>query len=153
MAGPAMKTRRLEFQGSRDAATLAAMLAAMEDALVAEGCPGARCAAFLIVAEEILTNVARHAWAAEAAPGVFAVAMAIRGHGSGIVVMLSTEDDGIPFDPTCCPAPALDAPVEQRAIGGLGIHLVRQMTERRAYIRRGGRNLFRVWWRGMASRV
>ncbi len=43
-------------------------------------------------------------------------------------------DDGIPFDPFVdAPQPDLQAPVEQRPIGGLGIHLVKSMTDSMEY--------------------
>ncbi len=43
-------------------------------------------------------------------------------------------DDGIPFDPFAdAPQPDLQAPVEQRPIGGLGVHLVKSMTDSREY--------------------
>jgi serine/threonine-protein kinase RsbW len=53
---------------------------------------------------------------------------------------LVLEDDGHEFNPLNAPAPDLDCPVEERAIGGLGIHLIRQMAERLDYERRDGRN-------------
>ena len=43
-------------------------------------------------------------------------------------------DDGIPFDPFAdAPQPDLQAKVEQRPIGGLGIHLVKSMMDSMEY--------------------
>ncbi len=43
-------------------------------------------------------------------------------------------DDGLPFDPfTDAPQPDLQSPVEQRPIGGLGVHLVRSLTDSMEY--------------------
>ena len=43
-------------------------------------------------------------------------------------------DDGIPFDPFAdAPQPDLQAPVEERPVGGLGVHLVKSMTDSREY--------------------
>ncbi len=51
------------------------------------------------------------------------------------------EDDGRPFNPLDAPEPDLDAPLEDRPIGGLGIHLVRKVMDRLEYRRRAGKNL------------
>jgi serine/threonine-protein kinase RsbW len=53
---------------------------------------------------------------------------------------IEVEDDGIPFDPRAVPAPDLDAPVEARRPGGLGIPLCRALMERIDYERSGGLN-------------
>ena len=38
------------------------------------------------------------------------------------------EDDGPPFDPTSLETPDVDAPLEAREVGGLGLHLIRSMA-------------------------
>lgn len=50
-------------------------------------------------------------------------------------------DHGRPFNPFDAPAPELDAPVEARPIGGLGIHLVREMMDTMDYRREAGANV------------
>ena len=57
------------------------------------------------------------------------------------VLTIEVEDDGRPFDPLQAPPPDLDLPIEERPVGGLGIHLVRSMMEAVEYQRRGGRNI------------
>ena len=52
----------------------------------------------------------------------------------------SVEDDGLPFNPLEAPEPDLDSPIETRQIGGLGIHLVRNVTDGLEYRRNEGRN-------------
>lgn len=143
----ACRRNRIERACRRDMAELPAILAWLEAALAEAGCPPARAASCLVVAEEMLTNVARHAWPEGAAPGIFTVSAGIRRGKAGVEVLLSTEDDGIPFDPTLCDAPDTGAPVELRAVGGLGIHLVMRMTAWQCYRREGGRNRFSVIWR------
>lgn len=58
---------------------------------------------------------------------------------------VSFVDDGIPFDPTQHPEPDLTLPVALRAIGGLGIHYIRKMSDGMAYRRQDGRNVLTVW--------
>ena len=58
--------------------------------------------------------------------------------GSLVAVM---EDDGIAFDPfTTVSAPDLEADVEERAIGGLGVHFVKTFMDEVAYERVDGVN-------------
>ena len=51
------------------------------------------------------------------------------------------SDDGIAFNPLTRPVPDLQAPIEQRQIGGLGIHLLRTLSETADYRRDGDRNV------------
>jgi serine/threonine-protein kinase RsbW len=50
-------------------------------------------------------------------------------------------DSGIPFNPLTQPQPDINAPLEDRKIGGLGIHLVRNTMDGVNYKRQGGRNI------------
>ena len=63
----------------------------------------------------------------------------IRLDGNTIIVEIS--DDGRPFEPTGVEQPDTDASVEDRAIGGLGIFLVREMMDSFQYRRHRGRNI------------
>jgi len=60
------------------------------------------------------------------------------------VLMMIIADDGREFDPTRAPAPDLDLPIEERPIGGLGIHIVRTLSDSITYERNGGRNTLTV---------
>lgn len=85
-----------------------------------------------LVAEEIAANVAMHAAGASffelrVTPGAGALAIAI-------------EDDGPEYDPLARAAPDTGASVEDRDIGGLGVHLVREMTQDARYEREAGLN-------------
>ena len=59
-------------------------------------------------------------------------------------VVLNFVDDGREFDPLAAPAPDLRRPAEERPIGGLGIHLVRELADRLEYERAGGLNRFTI---------
>jgi anti-sigma regulatory factor (Ser/Thr protein kinase) len=58
--------------------------------------------------------------------------------------MIEVEDDGPPFNPLQLPAVDTTAPLEQRPIGGLGIHLIRRFMDEVAYQSEGGKNIFRM---------
>ena len=54
---------------------------------------------------------------------------------------IDVVDDGKPFDPlTDVPEPDVNAPLNDRAIGGLGIFLVRKLMDELSYRREEGRN-------------
>ncbi len=56
-------------------------------------------------------------------------------------LILSLYDTALAFDPTVRPDPTdLDAPLEERQIGGLGIKLVRDNVDEWRYERRGNQN-------------
>jgi anti-anti-sigma factor len=56
-------------------------------------------------------------------------------------VVLTVSDDGVPFDPLAVPSPDTSRPLEERTVGGLGIHLVRHLVDQMTYERRGDRNV------------
>jgi serine/threonine-protein kinase RsbW len=59
-------------------------------------------------------------------------------------LLLVLEDDGHEFNPVQAPEPDLNRPAEDRAPGGLGIHLIRKLVEQMDYMRCGGRNRLTV---------
>src|SRR6266508_705180 len=56
-------------------------------------------------------------------------------------VSVTLTDDGRPFDPFGVAAPDTTLPVEERQIGGFGIHLVRRLMDEVSYQRRAERNV------------
>ena len=59
-------------------------------------------------------------------------------------VLVEVEDDGRPFDPLQAPPPDLTLPLEQRPVGGLGIHLIRNLMDEVSYARVGGKNVLKM---------
>lgn len=72
-----------------------------------------------------------------------------RQDGRGRLEILATQDDASltirlrdeapAYNPLDAPAPSLDSPLEERAIGGMGVLLIRQNTDRVEYNARDGR--------------
>ena len=56
-------------------------------------------------------------------------------------VTVILTDDGTPFDPFGRDAPDTTLSVEERPIGGLGLHLVGQLMDQVSYERREGHNV------------
>jgi len=90
--------------------------------------------------EEILTNTIRHGYT-----DTERHAIVVRVSVSDGIIELHFVDDGREFDPTTAPPVDLTVPLEQRRVGGLGLHLVRELTQGMRYERRGGEN--RLWVR------
>jgi serine/threonine-protein kinase RsbW len=58
----------------------------------------------------------------------------------GSVLRIALSDPGQPFDLRELPPPDLEASLEDRPIGGLGVHLARTLVDTLAYRHEGGRN-------------
>jgi anti-sigma regulatory factor (Ser/Thr protein kinase) len=55
-------------------------------------------------------------------------------------VVLAVEDDGVPFNPLQAQEVDIGTPPEERRVGGLGIHIVRNVMNELKYTRQDGRN-------------
>lgn len=88
--------------------------------------------------DEVVTNIIRYAYTDNGLPQPIVVRLAFEES----VLVAQVEDDGRAFNPLEAPAPDVDATIEERPIGGLGIHLVRSMMDSVEYRRDDGRNVF-----------
>ena len=86
--------------------------------------------------EELITNVIKYGHE-DSAEHYVQVDLSLQ---DGLLI-LEITDDGRPFDPTKIPEPDLDVPLEERQIGGLGIHLVRNYVDSMSYKREGNQNV------------
>jgi serine/threonine-protein kinase RsbW len=59
-------------------------------------------------------------------------------------LVAAVVDDGQEFNPLEAPAPDLNAPLEDRKLGGLGIHLVRSLMDHVSYERTGSQNVLTI---------
>jgi serine/threonine-protein kinase RsbW len=89
-----------------------------------------------LVLDEVVANIINHGYDDHAEHQI-RVTLALDESVLGIRV----EDDGRPFDPLAAPPPDLDLPLEERPVGGLGIHIVRSVMDAVEYQRDGGRNV------------
>ena len=85
--------------------------------------------------EEAVTNVIIYAYP-EGSDGLVDIEAFIRTGSVEFIV----SDSGIPFDPTKTPPADINASLEDRRIGGLGIHLVRSIMDSVTYRRQDGKN-------------
>jgi phosphoserine phosphatase RsbU/P len=85
--------------------------------------------------EEILTNIISYGYTDNREHEI-----RIRLSAQPGEVSVEIEDDGRPFNPLEAPEPDIIKPVDERSIGGLGIHLVRKLMDGLEYRRQGDRN-------------
>jgi anti-sigma regulatory factor (Ser/Thr protein kinase) len=102
------------------------------------GLPTATHSRVCMVVEELVLNLIDHATGS--ATGRLDLRIDLEEARVAIVV----EDDADPFDPRSAPAFDKDRPLEQRGPRGMGIQLVRSMTQEMDYERVGSRNRLRV---------
>ena len=135
----------LRFQSPNDVERLAQLVRELEAALVAAGHDAELVHDARLIAEELLTNTLRHG----CDPAV-AHAIEVEARWTDERLVLAFRDDGAAFDPLARADPDLDAGIDERPIGGLGIFLVRELAESVSYERIGRDNVLRVHLRASA---
>lgn len=77
-----------------------------------------------LAVDEACSNIIEHAYGGE---GRGDIEVTYRIDGDGLTVLL--RDYGRPFNPDGVPEPDLQAPLEERDAGGLGLHFMRQLMD------------------------
>ena len=90
-----------------------------------------------LIVEEVFTNICSYAYEDEGKVIIVCETSADR-------FSLSFIDSGKAFNPLEQSAPDLDAPAEEREIGGLGIFLTQELSDEISYSRENGRNQLRI---------
>ena len=88
-----------------------------------------------IALDEIIANIINHS---HAPGGALAIDVRVEVRDGQLIAEIT--DTGQAFDPLGVPEPNTTQSLDERQIGGLGIHLVRRMTDRYTYERRGACN-------------
>lgn len=82
---------------------------------------------FVLAVNEAVTNVLLHGYGEQ--PGY--VVVSVEADGGDLLVRLT--DEARLFDPTAVPPPDIYLPLEERPLGGLGVHMMRQLTDELDY--------------------
>jgi len=93
----------------------------------------------LLCVDELITNIIAHAYTDKEEHAVL-----IECRAFDDAIELELRDDGVPFDPTTQTRPNLKMSLEERNIGGLGIHLVMTLMDKVEYQREGDFNVLKV---------
>ncbi len=83
----------------------------------------------VLALDEAVTNVIVHGYQNKSGPMRIEVGL----EPGALVVILS--DQSLAFDPTEVPSPDITLPLEKRKPGGLGVHMMRHLTDRLFYQR------------------
>lgn len=93
-----------------------------------------RAGKLFLAIDELATNIVSYAYPGQAGE----LELVFETFDEGLRATLI--DEGRPFDPTQHPTPNTQLSVEERPIGGLGIHLARNMVDAMRYRREGKTN-------------
>lgn len=99
------------------------------------GVPMPLASSFGLMLDELLTNVAMHGYAGQG--GLVEVHLRFEAPGRLQAVL---RDHGKAFDPTTLAAPDVEASLDDRDVGGLGVHFVQKLADRFEYRRDGDVN-------------
>lgn len=97
--------------------------------------------ALLVVVDELAANAITYGFEEEES-GQHQIRFELEAEDD--LLTLEMADDGRPFDPLALPPPDIDAPLEGRVLGGLGIHIVRQLMDSVDYQYEDGWNVLRM---------
>ncbi|MDR0987324.1 MAG: ATP-binding protein [Ruminococcus sp.] len=94
-----------------------------------------------IAIEEIFVNIAHYAYKSDAEIGDAVVTAA----ADGEKLTVTFEDMGIPYNPLKKADPDIDAPADERQIGGLGIFMAKKLTDGMEYSYEDGKNILTIY--------
>jgi len=112
------------------------VLDAIEDSCTGAGLAKQTVLDMRLVAEEVLTNIVKYAHGS-----IDEHSIELRLTASSASVRMEFRDDGAPFNPLEARVPDLETRVEEREIGGLGVHLVKALVDEARYARDGDCNV------------
>ena len=127
---------KLQFALKNELGEIAAAQGRCEEFLDRRGVPIKAVRQLLVALDELLNNIVSYSYPE---PGEHEIGVTVAVLKNQVRV--TVQDDGVPFNPLARPAPDTDASLEDRELGGLGIHLVRDMLDDVHYERRGSRNV------------
>ena len=94
-----------------------------------------------LVTEEAVVNILKYAYHNTEGR------VRLRCLDAGDRFVIEVTDWGVPFDATAQPAPDVNKPLEERPVGGLGIYLIKKMSDEMRYTREDGQNILRLFIR------
>jgi serine/threonine-protein kinase RsbW len=109
---------------------------ALQDFAQSHQLPPAALNAIDLALEEHLTNIFNYGFANGGQPKVLVQLQKREGN-----FIVEVSDNGKAFNPLSQPQPDVNKPLQDRPIGGLGIHLMRKFTDELTYKRTADRNI------------
>lgn len=136
IGGERRRGERLSLGVPENLDELAAIVAMCEQAAERLGADSGARQRVAIGCDEVFSNIMKYGFAGGDRRSI---ECEIRRDDDAIVLVIG--DDGVPFNPLDHPTPDPTLPLDERPIGGLGVHLVRRLFDGMQYRRVGGRNV------------
>lgn len=111
------------------------------------GLAAARVINLELAAEEALVNICNHAYAEPAVPGTTLCQVRV----TDTTLSVDLIDSGPPYNPLARPDPDTTLTLEQRVPGGLGIFMVKQLSDAVSYRREHGQNVLTIEMRRIST--
>jgi anti-sigma regulatory factor (Ser/Thr protein kinase) len=131
-----MPAARVTIVVRNDLSEITPLLTRIEQFGEAAGLADDQTNAMMLVIDEAVTNTISYGFPAG---GDHTISIALSRDDQTCTVVV--EDDGVAFNPLEAPEANLDASLEERGIGGLGIHLMRSYMDTLDYRRDQGKNI------------
>jgi anti-sigma regulatory factor (Ser/Thr protein kinase) len=123
----------VRFSGPAKAEHLPGLLEVLDRYCVANGVDSQSQHDLHLIAEEACVNIISYAYSA-GVMGHLNLQVAGRFSAGRPFIEMTIEDDGMPFDPLALHVTARTAPVEEIAPGGLGVLLIRRLSDVQHYV-------------------
>lgn len=134
-----MRDSRITLTLTSDVEELARVTDALEGFCRDHGLPDEWAMELNVVLDETLTNTMFHG--ADEGEDADRLRIKVEVEIADGALIVRQEDNGRAFDPLQAPAVDTTVPLEQRMVGGLGIHLIRKLMDELAYARTDGLNV------------
>ncbi len=112
---------------SAELGNLAVIRCFVEKTALALGASGDAAGDLVQAVDELVANIIQHGYQGRPGP----IEIEVKKEGDVLVICL--RDQAPLFDPTLIPPVDVTLPLERRTLGGLGIHLARQLTDSMTY--------------------
>ena len=94
---------------------------------------------FNIVLDELLNNIISYAFKDDDEHHIL-----VKFQLKYLRLIITIEDDGIPFNPFRADPPDIELSISERDLGGLGVHIVKNLVDEHHYIRQSKRNIINL---------
>jgi len=122
-----MKKARFELEIDSKVENLPVIANFVDEVLERFGADPASVYRVQLAVDEACTNVIKYAY--DEKTGLIRLEMELIGDS----LVVSVNDNGKPFDPDTIPPPDLDADLDKRRIGGLGIYFMKKLMDEVSY--------------------
>lgn len=112
----------------------------VNETLESYNCPSKAMVQIDIAIDELFGNIANYAYNPDVGPATVRIEII----DNPMAVVITFADNGVPYDPLAKADPDITQSAEERAIGGLGIYLVKKSMDEISYEYKDGKNILKI---------